>query len=577
MSMSPRNIPHEAGIEIAKALNAGGEMRKGVISKYTQAPWGWSQSKVYDVAKEYGWQSKRKARADKGVFRKEGFSDEALEQCARVLLATTRYKLGKRLMCTDDLIQQMVLNGYKEFEGVPASTLNRWLREHQLNHAQLLSTGAAIEMRSLHPNHIHFVDASICVQWDFNGKKKMVARDMKTAFYKNKPGYWKEVRKVLIRWVIVDDCSGAFYVDYSYAGGENTADLLNFILDAWGQKSYSSKYPFHGVPKMLGMDPGAANTSHEVGALIKKLGVEPYVHAPGNSRASGVVEVIHGFWERRFEWELLLKLAENLEELRTRAHDKMTYLNAMAEHSRTKVTRNLKWLEIKQEQLKILPPKDYCQKLATSKPVKRTPDERLRISFEGREYQLHAPALKKVAVWADRNPWQVNELNVWVEGGEMVPCRLIEKDAHGFDTQAPVYGEGIYKSHADTPAQTLVKSMEKSKAGYVVEGFEPKPTAHLVPDQTFMPKRGTPIVRDELPKEPPVKAGDVAGRIRIALDIERITAPMRQQLDGWLNDRDVLSAEEYRSVLEIAKNRWCKDKRSKSANVANLYAVGSGE
>lgn len=562
MAKSPCVVPDEAKTEIVRALKEGGDARKRMLAKYTQAPWGWSESKVYETARRSGWKSERKTRSDKGVIRKEGIDEEKIASCAKVLAATTRFKTGKRLMNTNDLIQQMIQHGDSAFQGLSSSTLNRMLRDRKLNHKQLLSTGPAIEMRSLHPNHIHFVDASICVQWDFRNGKKMIARDMQKAFYKNKPGHWKEVRQVLIRWMLVDDCSGAFYVDYTYASGETTADLLNFLLNAWGKKSIAAQYPFHGVPLMLGMDRGAANTSHEVNELISKLGIEPYVHAPGNSRASGVVETAHGFWERRFEWELLLKLADDLDELRARAHDKMIFINSHDKHGRTGTTRSLKWMEIRENQLRLLPPKDYCQKLATSKPEQRTPDERLRISFEGREYQLSAPALKKVPVWIDRNPWQVNELNVTTMDGEMVACRLIEKDEHGFDKQAPVYGEGIYRRHPDTPAQRLVNGMERNKNGFVLENFEPKPSAHLVPNQHFLPKRGTLLELDEVPKEPPIPAGDVAGRLRKALGIERITPIQRQQLEGWMAGRESLTSDEFRQMLEKAQVWMGKNKQS---------------
>lgn len=553
------HVAPEIGVQIAQAFAGDEDAKQEVLARFTASPWDWSVSKVYAVAKEYGWQSGRGSRSDKGELRIEGIDEATIVQAVEVLIQTTRYKRGKRLMCTEDLLLQMVLNGYEAMRNVSESTFNDWLRKKNLHPAQLMAGNPAVEMASKHPNHIHFVDASICVQWDLRNNKKMVERDMQKSFYKNKPGYWKKVKKVLIRWLLVDHTSSAFYVDYTYAGGENTADLLDFLLTGWGQKNYSAKYPFHGVPFMLGLDPGAANSSHELKTMARKLDIELYVHAPGNSRASGAVETMHAFWERRFENELLLKLAEDLDDLRARAHDRMIYLNAMKEHSRYGTTRNAKWMEITKEQLRILPPAEHCRRLATSIPDTRVPNEKLQISVDNRDYQLKAPALKHVKVNFDYTPWEPDQLNVWTEHGEHVPCRLIIRNEHGFDIEAPVYGEGEYKRHADTPAQQVKTRFESRDKATRLNGFEPKRTAHLVPDVTFLPRKGTQIFPTELPKMPPVKAAEVPGKLRRELNLERITTNMREQIDQWLDGKAEITSEEYETLRTKARASWVQD------------------
>ena len=572
----PRKIPvtPEIGVEIAQAFAAGKDARQAVLNRYMNSPWEWSINKVYAVAREFGWESGRDKRPDKGEIRIPGIEEAGIIQAIKVLLQTTRQKRGKRLMCTEDLIQQMVLNGYECFRNVTVPTFNRWLKQKKLHHSQMVAGNPAVEMASKHPNHIHFADASICVQWDLRNNKKMVERDMQKSFYKNKPGYWKQVRKVLIRWMLVDHTTGLFFVDYSYAGGENAADLLDFLLAAWGPKEYSAKYPFLGAPFMLGLDPGAANTCNEVKNMLRKLGIDVYVHEPGNSRANGAVETMHSFWEEHFESMLLLKLADSLEDLRERAHDRMIYLNAMKKHSRHGKSRTDKWMEISASQLRILPPVEHCRKLATSAPVTRVPDEKLQISFENRDYQLKAPALKQVKVNLDYTPWEPNELNVWTDDGEHVPCRLIVRDANGFDVEAPVFGENEYKRHADTPAQRLRNQFEAEDKKTRLNGFEPKPTAHLVPDITFIPRKGVEIFPTELPKTPPIKATEVPGKLRRELNIERITPLMRQQIDKWLGGAVELSGEEYEALCRKARSAWTEDSAPLApSEVMNVAAV----
>jgi hypothetical protein len=553
------SIQPEIGVDIARAFAISNESKKAVVARYTNPPWDWSVSKVYAVAKEFGWESGREERPDKGEIRIEGIDEKVLLQAIEVLLKTTRMKRRKRLMSTQDLIQQMVLNGYEMMRDVSVSTLNRWLRQRGITHEQLMAGNPAVEMASKHANHIHFADASICVQWDLRNNKKMIERDMQKSFYKNKPGYWKQVKKVLIRWLLVDHTTGLFFVDYSYAAGENTVDLLNFILTAWGPKEYSAKYPFHGVPFMLGLDPGAANKSHEVKNLTRKLGVELYVHAPGNSRASGAVETMHSYWEEHFESLLLLKLADSLEDLRERAHDRMIFLNAMRTHSRHGKSRSSKWMEITEEQLRILPPVEHCQKLATSAPDTRVPNEKLQIQVDNRWFKLKAPALKQVKVNFDYTPWDPDILNVWTDAGEFVPCRLIRRDENGFDVEAPVFGEGQYKRHADTPAQRIRNDFENRDKATRMNGFEPKPTAHLVPEITFLPRKGVQIIPTELPKMPLIRASEVPSKLRRDLSLDRINPIMRQQLEQWLGPREELTSEEYELVRSKARLAWLKE------------------
>ena len=263
------------------------------------------------------------------------------------------------------------------------------------------------EMRSMHPNQIHFIDSRLVAG------HRMVALDMGAT---------------LIRWFVVDHYSGAFWVDYTVADGENAPELPSVLLDAWTPKADPARYPFHGVPFMLGLDCGAANTNHALRRLCNRLGVQLTLRPPYNGRAFGVVEGLHALWQRRFECELLLKPAESLEDLRARARDRALFLNN-ERHSRHGRTRFGMWMSIKPDHLRIMPPLEHCQALATGKPKQRTPDERLRIKVGGAEYQLSAPARKGQPVWIDRNPWQVGEWNAWIEvegyGREPVVCRRV--------------------------------------------------------------------------------------------------------------------------------------------------------
>ena len=546
------DLPPEVELEIRSGFEAGGDAQKAVVAKYTAPPWSWSVNKVYRIARSTGWVSGRKARADRGAFRIAGVDDALIEKAALIQKEATRKKTGKGLMVAKDVRTQLVLNGDEAAGRMSDSTMNRHLRRKELSHASLEAGNPAIQMRSLHPNHIHFLDASVCVQFDFRRGTghRMVTRDMQTSHYKNKPAALRSIRNVLIRWIVVDHRSGAFHVDYTFSPGENTEDMLSVLLDAWAPKADPARNPFHGVPFMLGLDPGAANTSHAVKHLCKRLGVELYVHEPGNSRASGVVENLHGIWERRFEYELLLKPAESLEDLRARARDRALSLNS-ERHSRHRRTRFGMWMAIKPDQLRIMPPLEHCRALATGKPERRTPDERLRIRVGGVEYQLSAPARKGQPVWIDRNPWQVGEWNAWIEaegrGREAVLCERIIKDDAGFDVTAPVFGEDRYRRHPDTPA-TAMGNLSDDERAKRLGGFEPKPTAHLVPEVDYMPKRGTPMI-PEIPAVPPIPAEHVRRRVRERLGLERLNPLQVDMITALLAGREAITESELDALV----------------------------
>jgi hypothetical protein len=131
----------------------------------------------------------------------------------------------------------------------------------------------------------------------------MVDRDMQRMYYKNKPQYFKLIKKVLLRYVMTDHTSGTIYLRYYYVRGEDTHTLVDFVWNAWAPKPDPGGFPFQGVPEILMTDPGAANISAAFRGLMKNLKVNLIVHAPGAARAKGSVETAHAFVERYFESE----------------------------------------------------------------------------------------------------------------------------------------------------------------------------------------------------------------------------------------------------------------------------------
>ena len=129
---------------------------------------------------------------------------------------------------------------------------------------QLLQPAPVTALQSLHPNHVWEVDASQCVLFYLPRMGKDTGLRLMNAeeFYKNKPkNLEKVVNDRVWRYVVSDHFSGCLFVWYVF-GGENSENLCEAFIQATQLKADRLAEPFCGVPKMVMLDPGAANTGH---------------------------------------------------------------------------------------------------------------------------------------------------------------------------------------------------------------------------------------------------------------------------------------------------------------------------
>ena len=118
-----------------------------------------------------------------------------------------------------------------------------------------------MSLRSLHPNHVWQIDASRCVLFYLprasKGDSGLRIMDH-TDFYKNKPAnVIKVINESLWRYVVTDHTSGWNYSTY-VTGGENATNLVDVLIDAMHRREGEAMF---GVPLMVMLDPGSANTS----------------------------------------------------------------------------------------------------------------------------------------------------------------------------------------------------------------------------------------------------------------------------------------------------------------------------
>lgn len=413
-----------------------------------------SVKQVYAMLKQAGLapQTKkgdRKVRTDKG---KTVITEEQAKLIGGMILVATRNN-GKRILSVKDATE--ILKAQGKLPDVDVSTILRALKMYHCHPDQLVVPTAHTSQRSLHPNYLWQIDASVCVLFYLpkGGAKMMDEKE----FYKNKPKNLEKVAKErVIRYVITDHYSGAMYVEY-VQGAESSENLTKVFTNAIIKRS--SADPLHGVPFHLGMDKGSANMSGLFLNFLDRLSVKHIAHATGNSRAKGQVEQAQNLVETKFESRLPFLKVSSLDELNALATKWRIDFNANHIHTRHRKTRNQVWLTITNDQLRVAPSRELCQELITTRPKTVQVRGDLTVThtvkgFANQSYDLtHLDGIyPKTEVEIVVNPYRVPNIDVAWQG-QIYTVAPIVKDNAGFDINAPVVGQSIVAKPQAVPEQ----------------------------------------------------------------------------------------------------------------------------
>lgn len=508
-------------VDLARSLETAAPKQKTAAVRAAARELNLSTATVYRKLKEVRVNTTtRKVRADAGMSALT--REEALTISAALMESARRNE--KRLYSVGDAVEALRASGMIRAEAIDkksgeirplsVSTINRALKTYKLHPDQLLAPAPVTELASLHPNHVWQIDASICVLYYLkpgadsraNGLRVMEADQ----FYKNKP---KNLARISANRVwsyeITDHTSGWVYVEY-VMGAESGENLCSVLINAMQERGGADL--LHGVPRILMMDPGSANTAAMTRNLCRSLGIEMIAHAPGAARVTGQVENARNIIERKFEAGLRFQPVADLDELNALARKWRSHFNATAIHSRYQKTRTSMWLSIRQEQLIKAPSVEVCRELAVAAPESRKVNPKLRVSFQGREYDVAVVPGVCVGdkVLVTRNPWRSDAAQVVMSDANghevfyVVPA--VEKNAYGFAETSATIGEE-HKRHADTPAQVARRDAERlatdsqtdaevaaaRKAKAIPFGGQLKPYQHIDDANlpAFMPRRGT--------------------------------------------------------------------------------------
>lgn len=392
------------------------------------------------------------------------------------------------------------------------SACARALRAYALHPEQLRAPAPVQGLASEHPNDVWQIDASISTLFYVPGERQSGMQDMAPGvFYKNKPENFEKIkRQRLTRYVLTDHCSGAIFVHY-VAGGESTVNMAESFLRAIQPRPQQQ---MHGVPFYLMMDPGSAGIGGAFMNLLRRLQIKPVVNEAGNARAKGQVENAHNLVETNFESGFKFTHVPSIEWINEKAQMWMRYYNSVRVHSRHGLTRWAKWMEITQQQLRLVD-EALARQLLTHAPETPKVDRELRVRFAGRVWDVRDVAGVMVGekVSITYNPFDQTSAYVVqhdADGQELlVPVPEVPEGAHGFSAGAALIGREM-KSLPDTVAATNRKLVERLATGAETDeaaavarkakalpfGGTVNPYAHhepSLPAAVPLPRRGTDL------------------------------------------------------------------------------------
>jgi len=566
-----------------------------------------ASQKMKDLAGHYGvpvatvnrWAKKRnlrwrKVKSNKGT---SAVSRETLKEASAMLLATRRTSNQIALPACD---AKEIL----EDSGIDTKVSTSWflsrMRQEQISAKDLLRPSPHQTLLSDHPNHVWQFDVTNCLQYFLDERKGLGERDTEMTMYKNKVVKTaKAIKKELLRYAVVDHCSGAFFFKYFYASGEKASDGSAFLFEAmrpkdemikrtWNGSSGTKlgKYRFHGVPFILIADRGSIMTAKANQALFDALRIDFQLHLPGNPRAKGAIEGLMHYLNR-FEGRLKFQRPADLDELNRWALDWCIYANA-ALKMRNIAPRSVLWSYITQDQLRLCPEAELFHLLIREPTIRRKANGARIISVDNLEYQIKDSQASGQWVDVVRHPYEYPAVEVHFNGKVWL-CQPIEKDRYGRLTNG--VSIGTYKAIKQTETQKAKTEMEKKAEAWGLSWkgtgdkrrAEAPPVGFVSPLQVmghqadkvgnleFIDKRGTPleIKEPELPANETmrmdaatVSRGIVSRRISLIELLKQVRTEIgviSPPLNGELRERyaEGIEIAEVDSVIRaIADGTW---------------------
>lgn len=419
----------------------------------------------------------RKRRADAG---KHGLSLDDAKIISAYLMEGYR-KNNKKMIKIAEAVSSLRANGLiiagtvdedtGELTPLSAAAVARALRTYNLHPEQLRRPSPHIHMQSKHPNHVWQLDASVCTLYYLPSGDTLIETNQ-AVHYKNKPDNMAAIsQQRVIRYVVTDHCSGVIRWRY-YPHSESGENTVKFLVWSILPKANKRHDPFHGVPFILMVDPGATSAGL-VKRFCDRLTIDLHVNKPGAPRSKGQVECAQNIVEINFEQGLRFcgRKIHSIDELNNLADVYQVHFNSTAIHTRHGMTRHNCWMHIKPEQLRIIPAGVDLFSIAASNPETRTVAGDLTVQYlgKGRTWKVNNVPFASVGdvLTVCHNPLSGRVMAVITgEDGRETYIELEEslRGEWGFFEDAAVIGNN-FTSHKDTALDTHRKDVARIATG----------------------------------------------------------------------------------------------------------------
>ncbi|MFH1035621.1 MAG: hypothetical protein V1806_14020, partial [Pseudomonadota bacterium] len=264
--------------QLVMALQAAPYGGKENVLEHWGQQLGLSRSSLLRHARRAGYRpQERERRADAGQSRC-GISDQGLDYVVALMTGSHR-KVGRMEMPTTEAVDECIRRGVLP-ESARIETVRRLLRQRGTSRRALQAnyttdgqgvSAAHIRLASDGPNHMHQVDVSACLHWYFKKKGGLAFKHVKLELAGGKKAEpYRAIREHILRYILVDHATGAFYARYYLAAGETALNMIDCLYHAWRRREHAQDI-FHGAPRLLYFDKGAANTAAITANLLDNL------------------------------------------------------------------------------------------------------------------------------------------------------------------------------------------------------------------------------------------------------------------------------------------------------------------
>lgn len=291
--MSGKRIYPEALISLRQRLSglpSRSQERRSIMQE-TANLYGISESTLYRALNEHN-RPKPLRRSDRGKPRiLPADKMEAFCEIIAAMKIRTSNKKGRHLS-TSECIRLLVDFGLEAPSGfikadpgqLKKTTVNHYLKQWGYDRNYLVRQPPAVRFQAEHSNE--------CWQFDLSPS------DLKHV----KEPLWLDKDRgapTLMLYSIVDDRSGAGYLEYHCVYGEDVEAALRFLFAAMSPKK-DAQFPLQGIPNKLYCDNGPIARSRIFLQVMDYLGIEVIIHMPKGSDGTRVTARSKGKVERPF-------------------------------------------------------------------------------------------------------------------------------------------------------------------------------------------------------------------------------------------------------------------------------------